>query len=223
MNDLVLTWEEWENHVLTFFQYVLLELRKEEKLPRIEASKSDDSLNRVLAKLIAKEIVKWQKLNPNCPTFYVEPNGRINPSPQNKKFHPSENKEPEFKIPYRDYSIDSDIVYTIECKCLEHPPSKSCPYYVEGGIKRYIDSDFSYGIYTKSGLMIGYVQDGIFEKYHDSINHNCKKHSIPPISLIGSWQEKGVSRLEHTLNRPSDFPPTIFELRHFWIDLRDKY
>lgn len=223
MNNLVITWEEWESHVLAFFQYVLLELRKEEKLPRIEASKDDDSLNRVLYQVLRRKLVKWLAQNPDSPIPVPEFNGRNNPRLQDKKFHTSENKEPEFKFPYVDYLGGDIISYTVECKCLEHPPSKSCPYYVEGGIKRYIDRASSYGIDTKSGLMIGYVQDGFLEKYHDSINHNCAKDTIPAINLIGNWQEKGVSRLEHTLNRPSDFPPTIFELRHFWIDLRDKY
>ena len=46
--------------------------------------------------------------------------------------------------------------------------------------------------------------------------------SLPEPLLSPKGWEKGVSRLDHKLDRP-DIEPTLFELRHLWIDLRHHY
>ena len=70
--------------------------------------------------------------------------------------------------------------------------------------------------------MVGYIQDWEFDDILHEVNEIISTHesSIPKLSLsLEGWQNQGVSRLQHTFQRPST--PSTFLLQHFWIDIRN--
>lgn len=223
INDYLVSWEDWEESVLTFFSYILIELKRQPNLPKNEASKKGISLNWLLDIQMQKKHGRWLKQNSKC--YFPLPifDARNQPYIEDTTFHISTNKEPEFTIQYFDADLEKTIFYHIECKCLDLPYSASCKYYVEGGVLRFINRSHSYSIGAKSGLMIGYVQSGELPKYLQNVNKYADDNKLNLLVLEGKWEIDGVSRSQQTLNRPENFPPPEFLLHHFWIDLRQNY
>ena len=221
MNNHFISWQEWEKHVLDFFQFVLLKLREEPTLPHLEADKAKDNLNRRLSILCRKNIFAWRKANRKSPFFSINFNGRNQARQEDLKPHPSENKEPDLQVVvYSDPVRQIDYFYSVECKRLYSPPHGNCQYYVNDGVLRFVKRDFSYGIDVSSGLMIGYVQALELSDFLRHINNYCNKASIANLNLIDDWNPKGVSRLSHSLIR-SEMRPSDFLLNHLWVDIRD--
>ena len=223
MNSPFISWQEWEGHVLDFFHFALEELIKENNLPHLEADKVKDNLNRRLSIVCKKNRVSWDSVGKR-PTFCIYYNGRNQPRAEDEYPHQSENKEPDIQVAaFTDTERMTDYFYTVECKRLDTydgSPHNSSQYYVNDGILRFVKRAYSYGIDVESGLMIGYVQSADFETFLLHVNNYCAKIPIPVLSLAGSWNQKGVSRLDQKLIR-TEMEPKNFQLRHFWVDLRE--
>ena len=55
------------------------------------------------------------------------------------------------------------------------------------------------------------------------VNSYLQEKSLARIVLpLSGWNKNGVSRLEQCLER-SEVPPSPFDLRHLWVDLRNNY
>lgn len=225
MNSPFISWQDWEAHVLDFFRFVLLELVVEPNLPHLEADKTKNNLNRRLAIQCRKKVAIWetQGTHPNITPYF---SGRNQAREEDTTPHQSEQKEPDCQV-FRFVDAETLVMhsYTVECKRLDlskdgSPHGKS-EYYVNDGVLRFIKREYSYGIDVESGLMIGYVQSADFDKFHQCVNHYCKKISVPDLTLSGAWKHGGLSELEQLLQRV-EMEPKRFLLRHFWVDLRQK-
>lgn len=65
----------------------------------------------------------------------------------------------------------------------------------------------------------GYVQSMEFDDILVEVNATCNSKEISEIGIpIGGWKIKGISRVEHQLDRPFAYSP--LHLSHFWLDLR---
>lgn len=224
MNNPFISWQDWEAHILDFFGFILLELVKEPNLPLLEASKKEDNLNRRLDLLCRRKLATWQiqdRTRPNITPYF---GGRNQAREEDTTPHGSEQKEPDcLVLSFLDVEKEKTHSYTIECKRLDlskdgSPHGKS-EYYVNDGVMRFMKREYSYGIDVESGLMIGYVQSADFNKFHQCVNHYCKKTSVPDLALSGTWLNNGISELEQVLQR-TEMEPKRFLLRHFWVDLR---
>lgn len=135
-----------------------------------------------------------------------------------------ERKIPDFQWQYVDLQ-ESDSQkkykhYHIECKRLRSPKSRFCREYVTKGICRFRDAAHSYGQYLPSGSMLGYIQGMDPETLLTAINEEVQKEGLTQLCLsVGGWHPGGTSRLDHTFDRPQ-VPPSPFQLRHFWVDIR---
>lgn len=93
--------------------------------------------------------------------------------------------------------------YTIECKRLREKSSKGWDFikeYVVSGIIRYVSKEHSYGIGTKSGAMIGYVQNMEYEEALKQINLTIRKeYKIPEIVFDNLKDLAGIRKGNHTL------------------------
>lgn len=218
-----ISWQDWESHVLDFFRFALLELTNAPDLPHLEADKAKDNLNRRLEVICRTKIAIWIK-NGGIPAVAPTFRGRNQARPGDKQPQESEQKEPDAQVyQFIDYEKGISHCYTIECKRLDltkdgSPHGKS-QYYVNDGILRFIKGEYGYGNDVVSGLMIGYVQSSDFDKFHQCVNHYCKKANVSNLTLLGEWTVKGVSELEQPLFR-TEMKPQDFQLRHFWVDLR---
>jgi hypothetical protein len=68
--------------------------------------------------------------------------------------------------------------------------------------------------------MIGYIQNMNPSDILDEVNVCAAGHSIPRLLLsVDGWKENGVSRLDHSLDRPPELSTPI-DLRHLWVDIR---
>ena len=55
----------------------------------------------------------------------------------------------------------------------------------------------------------------------NEVNEHCSQLTIIELTLSPEGWQNDVSRLDHQLERP-DVPPSPFNLRHLWVDLRSK-
>jgi len=208
------TWENWEKSVLEIFSTALLVLISRKPLPDKE-----DDLNRLLAQIVRKCRLEWCKANdmefPGHPFYQVQ--GQPDPGDSVKK--PKENKIADFTWGFTDFLNNEDKNYHVECKRLCENKYHYCKEYVENGIRRFVEKEWSYGYECESGLMIGYIQDMEFEDIFHWVNRYAQKHSLPSLKLKGRWQKKYISRLENCLNR-REVPISPFKLVHLWADLR---
>ncbi len=212
------SWKEWKKSVIEIFIDALKELRTMEPLPGKE-----DELSRELLKLVRQSLFKWCKKNgrPMQGTPYF--NIPHQPDAEKNAPHPSENKRPDFTWGFKDYLNPTPVFYKsfeVECKRLREDKYSYCAAYINKGVKRFTDEEWSYGKGCESGLMIGYVQELEFKEILHWINRYAQKHELPLLVLQGHWQPEDVSRLEHTLKRPR-IPISPFCLTHLWVDLRE--
>tara|TARA_B100000959_G_C14991455_1_gene628091 strand:+ start:2638 stop:3237 length:600 start_codon:yes stop_codon:yes gene_type:complete len=144
---------------------------------------------------------------------------------QNKK-----KKKPDFSCPFRNDSAqnfeEAWLDYHIECKRLGKPSSPSWILnrnYVENGIVRFLDPQHRYGKGAKSGAMIGYVQNMDTESILKEINETIQGSTKYKISLItfsgNGFDEKGITKTSQKFSRKHVLP-SLFHLRHIWVDLR---
>ncbi|MBD2316443.1 hypothetical protein [Phormidium tenue] len=227
------SWNNFEKCVLEVFNIALMMLHEKPTLPIEEDSvKSVDTLNRQLDCCLPHAIMKWEKINnAEIPTT-PKPNLRQQPDLNNDQvINDYERTKPDFQWELRDRSGSSDnlnsifINYAIECKRLGKDLSSQRNLnkeYVYKGILRFTTNTHRYGQSTSSGLMIGYVQNTDLQIILNEVSNFTLSTSLPEPLLSSKGWEKGVSRLDHKLDRP-DIEPTLFELRHLWIDLRHHY
>lgn len=224
MHNPFISWQDWESHVLDFFRFVLLELVEEPNLPHLEASKTEDNLNRRLALICRKKVAVWEfqdRTRPNITPYF---GGRNQARVEDASPHESEQKEPDCQVAkFVDAETMMTHSYTVECKRLDlskdGSPHGKCGYYVTDGILRFMQLEYSYGSDVGSGLMIGYVQSSDFDKFHKCVNDYCQKAGVSNLLLSSDWVNKGVSELKQSLHR-TELEPIDFNLHHFWVDLR---
>jgi hypothetical protein len=197
-------------------------LRSKPELPTIEDHPKKHSLNRELYKCFRKACHR-KKLPYHIPTREGK-----NP-PYESDIDPTERESyiPDFLWKIVDDQADEEFCerhFVLECKRLGSPSSKTWKLnenYVQNGIRRFITQPHEYGKGDDACGMVGYVQSMAFDEILKEVNLAIIQNP-EPISLLSppieGWNEKGVSTMEHQLERL--FPISPFRLRHFWVDLR---
>ncbi|MEX1231067.1 MAG: hypothetical protein WEB58_12555 [Planctomycetaceae bacterium] len=134
-------------------------------------------------------------------------------------------KRPDFQWVYRDrYESDphrSNKQFVVECKRIGKSVRADWVFnlnYVGHGVARFRDSKWGYGAAMPSGAMVGYWQSMAGEQLVKEINDEAQRIHLPALTLIDTWNERSVTRLEHEFERP--IMPSPFRLHHLWIDLR---
>lgn len=209
-------WSKRESMCLAILERALRMLSVEKGLP-----KSENDLNRHLYFCL---LAASSELYPADP---VPPISECNnqPDPDDVSRAARETKRPDFQWVYRDqYEADphrSSKQFVVECKRLGKPCRSDWVFnlnYVHHGIGRFRDRNWAYAQRLPSGAMVGYWQSMDANQLLDEVNDESRKNSLPDLVLIGAWDLRGVSRLEHVFDRPFEISP--FRLRHLWIDLR---
>lgn len=214
-------WERHETLVLNVFMIALVKLQEETNLPEDEPA-----LNELLYTLVRDS---WCKLPQNeKPIWSLIPNSENPPRTTSEIGKERTRKRPDFRWTLSD-SLERDPRkaikdYTIECKRLREKSSKGWDFikeYVVSGIIRYVSKEHNYGIGTKSGAMIGYVQNMEYEEALKQINltiREKKEYKIPEIAFDNLKDLAGIRKANHTLRR-KEISPSNFNLCHIWVDL----
>ena len=225
------SWANFENRVLEILSLALRKLRNEPSLPVGEDSVKHNSLNRRLHFCLRRAILEWEDANGAIVSPFPETNCKKVPDIDSEEITTlSEQKIPDFKWQFRNHSArdpaKSFIHYEIECKRLGSPTSSNWilnENYVKHGIFRFVNVDWCYGKLSRSGAMIGYIQNMNENDILIEVNNAALAACLTEIILsTDGWKTGDVSRLEQRLVRP-DVPPTPFDLRHLWVDLRHHY
>jgi hypothetical protein len=160
-------------------------------------------------------------------SFCLVPNSENPPRTKKEIGEEWTRKKPDFQWRLSD-ALEKEPVkaireYTIECKRLR-TKTRSWDFideYVVSGIIRFLAEEYKYGIGTSSGAMIGYIQNMEHDEILKQINtviQNQKDYDIPNIEI--SEKEDEIRKGNHTLNRKK-VNPSIFDLRHIWVSLRN--
>lgn len=214
-------WRRHEKLVLNVFLKALIRLKGEESIPVNEVPIND------LLYVLAHEI--WCELSPSekPASFSLIPNSENLARTKRGIGQEWTRKKPDFRWrlsdPLEKNPEKATKDYTIECKRLG---KKSGSYnfineYVISGIIRYVSKKHSYGIGTKSGAMIGYVQNMVHEDALKGVNSAIreeKTHEMPEIAFDRLETLAGMRRGNHTLKR-KEVSPSSFDLRHIWVEL----
>jgi hypothetical protein len=215
-------WENYRKNIFVVIREALMILRNKPVLPTIEDHPKRHNLNRKLYGCF-RDACYRRKLPFHLPT----PGGK-NP-PYEGDIDPSERESyiPDFHWKLVDDQADEEFCerrFVLECKRLGKPSSKTWKLtenYVQNGIRRFITQPHEYGKGDDTCGMVGYVQNMTFDDILKEVNLTITQNS-EPISLLSppdeGWEEKGVSTMEHQLER--SFPISPFHLKHFWVDLR---
>ncbi|HEY6251247.1 MAG TPA: hypothetical protein VI685_14920 [Candidatus Angelobacter sp.] len=147
------------------------------------------------------------------------------PDPDDEARAQREQKRPDFQWAYLDrYESDphhSSKQFVVECKRLGKALRRDWVFnlnYTDHGIVRFRESDWAYAKRAPSGAMVGYWQSMEGNDFLAEVHEGSRKKSLPDLVPIGNWNPGGVSRFEHTFDRP--FVVSPFKLHHLWIDLR---
>jgi len=212
-------WAERESKCLKTLDRALLLLRRNGDLPETEVE-----LNRrlYLCLLVAnRELYPENDIAP-----ITECNNQ--PDPDDVVRSTREQKRPDFQWVYIDrYESDphrSSKQFVVECKRLGKPSRADWVLnsnYVNHGITRFRDPKWAYAQRFPSGAMVGYWQSSEPNAVLNEVNAESHKHSMPDLIIIGAWNVRAVSRMEHIFERSIEVSP--FKLHHLWIDLRDRY
>jgi hypothetical protein len=209
-------WAERENRCLKTLDRALLLLRLTQDLPESEVE-----LNRRLYFCLLTANRELYPKNEIAPA--MECNNQ--PDPDDNARITREQKRPDFQWIYVDcYESDphrSVRQFVVECKRLGTPSRADWVFnvnYVNHGISRFRDPRWAYAQRFPSGAMVGYWQSLKAEQVLNEVNNESRRNSLPDLVLIGTWNPRAVSRLEHTFDRPVESSP--FRLHHLWIDLR---
>jgi hypothetical protein len=209
-------WAERQNKCLMTLERAMLLLRLDHDLPESEVE-----LNRRLYNCL---LVASRELYPDDDIAPVmECNNQ--PDPDDEARIAREQKRPDFQWIYLDrYESDphrSSKQFVVECKRLGESSRADRVFnvnYVNHGIGRFRDPKWAYAQRFPAGAMVGYWQS--MEGMHvlNEVNDESRKNSLPDLVLIGTWNLRAVSRLDHVFDRPFEVSP--FRLHHLWIDLR---
>lgn len=213
------TWGRHENSVLKVFRCALLRLEAESELPEKE-----DELNRKLLFHVRSENYRLIKEGQGCRSnIYYECANQ--PVVEDKDRAAREWKRPDFMCGLVDAQAELDLFFALECKRLGRPSSPGWilnENYTKNGVLRFVDPGWGYGEGATSGAMIGYRQTMSGDNTLKEVNAYAEKVNVPTINRPdGQWIDRGVTRLNQTLDRKVS--PSPFSLRHLWLDLRHRY
>jgi len=128
-------------------------------------------------------------------------------------------------LPYKEDDLSRQLFMLVRrLKRLGSPSSSQWilnKNYILNGINRFILVEWGYGKSVSSGAMIGYIQNMELKEILNKVNKHCSQLTIIELTLSPEGWQNDVSRLDHQLERP-DVPPSPFNLRHLWVDLRSK-
>ena len=217
------TWKNYKANIFIVIREALLILQARPDLPDVEADSRRHSLNRELYQCFVEACWRKKLSSIYCPT----PEAKSLPYKGDLTPPERENKIPDFQWSIIDHSASLESCerhFVLECKRLGMPSSpnwKLNENYVLNGICRFITAPHEYGKGDDACAMVGYVQNMTLDDILDEVNQAINAQTIT-ISQIPTppkgWQEKGITELEHTLERP--FPITPFQMYHFWVDIR---
>ena len=216
-------WERHERYVLNIFLQALSKLRDEDSLP-----KGEIALNKLLY-VNARQVWCDLPLNEKPASFSLVANSENSPRVKVEIDKEWTRKKPDFywtlSNPIEGDPKEAIKDYTIECKRLHRKSANDLDFiraYVVSGIIRYISKKHNYGIGTKSGAMIGYIQNMRHKEALEQVNaiiRKTKKFNIPIIEFDKNHQIKDdLWNGNHTLNR-KEVDPSTFTLRHIGIIL----
>ncbi|HYT44579.1 MAG TPA: hypothetical protein VEP90_19770 [Methylomirabilota bacterium] len=212
-------WKHFKEHISILISEALLILRDKTDLPEDEKL-----LNRKLHSCFAEANYKLGL--DYMPAF----DAKNSPDPHDKQKAKREDNIPDLSwniINHADNPEHCNRNFALECKRLGQPTSRSWilnEQYVKEGILRFLLDKEGYGKGCESGAMVGYVQNMAFDDILQEINThiNLRGVSVPLLTKpTTDWQHQGVSCFDHALVR--SFAPSLFSLKHFWVDLRDHY
>ena len=221
------TWARMERRIHTILLDALELMSQEHELPEGELE-----ISRRLFDCLRKTHYTLMQYDDAMKALQVWYEANNQPSLEDKERRLREDKRPDFQYGFHDdeqpdYRL-SQRQYVIECKRLGKATISGwvlTENYVKKGVQRFISEDHGYGKDTRSGTMIGYVQnmglDEILSEVNATASQNIITHSNPPISRSSDWQENGTSWLISEFDRP--FPESPFVLHHLWVDLRTSY
>ena len=213
------TWGRHENLVLEVFQCALVRLESESELPEDESE-----LNRKLYFRAKEENLRLTRSGRGVRSTIIPDSPNL-PSDENAGSRTRESKRPDFQCELIDAQASEYLVYALECKRLGRPKPSGWVLnrnYTELGVQRFMDPESGYGEGTASGAMIGYLQTMSPDETLEEVNDYAQRVKVPPIDRTdGHWIDRGVTRLDQTLDRT--VPPSPFRLRHLWVDLRRYY
>lgn len=213
------TWGRHEHLVLEVFRCALVRLVNEPQLPEDERE-----LNRKLYFRAKEEVVRLERAG-ICLASTIIPDSPSLPIDEHAASRARESTRPDFQCELLDAQAGEYLVYALECKRLGHPKPRTWVLnrnYTTKGVKRFIDPESGYGEGATSGAMIGYVQTMSPDEILKEVNGYAEKVNVPAIKRRdGRWVDRGVTRLNQTLDRK--LSPSPFKLRHLWVDLRHRY
>jgi hypothetical protein len=147
------------------------------------------------------------------------------PDPNDEARVAREQKRPDFQWIFLDrYESDphrSSKQFVVECKRLGRALRADWIFnanYVNHGIVRFRDPPWAYGQRFASGAMVGYWQSMDEAAVLEEVHVKSRAELLPDLGLIGKWEKRGVSHLEHEFDRTIEISP--FRLYHQWVDLR---
>jgi hypothetical protein len=217
-------WERHEGLVLELFRLALQMLHKEIALPVDE-----DEISSILYLKTREANFHLNGLHRGLDHPPI-PDAKVPPRSRDEVGTPPTKKRPDFQCGYRDMlALDQEqayVNYCIECKRLGQTTEAGWNLnknYVSDGIVRFVDPQHSYGKGTRSGAMVGYVQNMEPSAIASEVNrwiHDIETRSLPSIQPPHDvFDAKGLLEMSHELARP-DVLPTPFRLTHLWVDLR---
>jgi hypothetical protein len=213
------TWAKFELRILEIVSLALKMLRQETPLPKDEIE-----LNQKLCNYI--HLAAWKLRGSNegydVPAIIEACN---QPHQADKLRAPHLHKRPDFQWAiYDDQETDRAKyrkIYTFELTRLGYQKGWALnKNFITDGVIRFISVKHKYAVFCRSAAMVGYIQNMNCDDILNEVNNCAKSHSIPNIVLsIDGWEKRGISRLDHRLDRPPEISTPI-DLRHLWIDLR---
>jgi hypothetical protein len=128
-----------------------------------------------------------------------------------------ESKRPDFYWAYHDHDSDEPVrQFVLECKRLT-VASRNWVYsdqYVIAGVARFTSLQHGYGMASRSGAMVGYVQRLDVDTARAEVGAVLAQAGLPDLET--SAEGHGVAEgLEHLLDR--EFLHSPYRLRHYWV------
>lgn len=201
------------------------------------------AFSRALALLRKKASLPTEEVGLNRELYFcllqanreLDPDGRYpppmteccnQPDPDDVARARREDKRPDFSWGFTDpHEADyqrSSKQFIVECKRIGAPASPRWilnENYIEHGVWRFIDPQWSYAKRFPSAAMVGYWQTMGGDENLKEVNEAANRRGLTPIALSGDgWHVAAACELDHMLHR--SFPMSPFHLRHLWIDLR---
>jgi hypothetical protein len=209
-------WAAREAKFFVILSRALMLMRQLDNLPETEGE-----LNRKLYFCLlaaSRELYPEDEVAPE-----IECNNQ--PDPDDDARVKREQKRPDFQWIYLDrYEFDpsrSSRQFVVECKRIGKALRSGWVFnlnYTDHGIVRFREPEWAYAKRAPSGVMVGYWQSMNGDELLGEVHEGSRKKSLPDLLSVESWNPGGVTRFEHSFDRPFEISP--FKLHHLWIDLR---